>query len=198
MRGRLWADSQKSALALGPSQPAGLPAGDPLQAGPTRITLTLKGDKKKASKVWRLPSGAPVIPEIILRNLEAAMSRFNIRKKKEYVEEAVKYWTLKREARRGAALLKRLQLQMDTFSSVEMTRRNFAGMGAIGKARLDRREEFGDTLLKEMEQLRDILAEVKEREAMKLRDAQMLRDLVDTVYTPLVPLLWPIWEKAAA
>jgi len=39
-----------------------------------------------------------------------------------------KYWTLKREARRGAALLKRLQLQLETFSSMEMTRRDYVAM----------------------------------------------------------------------
>src|SRR4029434_3687229 len=89
-------------------------------------------DKKKgqpAKNVWKLPSGAPIIPQAVYDLVESALARFPIRKRKEFVGEACKYWTLKREARRGAALLKRLQLQMETFSSMELTRRNFAAMG---------------------------------------------------------------------
>ncbi len=61
--------------------------------------------------------------------LKMRLIKFNVRKRKEFVQEACKYWTLKREARRGAALLKRLQLQMEAFSSMEITRSNFRWYG---------------------------------------------------------------------
>ena len=203
MRGRLWADSQQSALAYVPSQPA-LPydAGMGASQPPVpRINLAMGNSNKRkrnqpSKPLWKLPSGAPVIPHVVYNSVESSLQRFMIRKRKEYAAEACKYWTLKREARRGAALLKRLQLQMETFSSMEITRRNFAGMGAAGRTRLQRRIDFATKLLEDVEKLRILCDEVKKREREKLKGAEMLRDVVDAVYFPIVPLLWPILERA--
>ncbi|KAI9675130.1 MAG: nuA3 HAT complex component nto1 [Caeruleum heppii] len=204
MRRRLWADSQQAALSFGSSQPTAAmdSVPDPSRPPLPRLSISLGNNKRKRPQppksIWKLPSGAPVIPQIVYNSVESSLQRFMIRKRKEYAAEACKYWTLKREARRGAALLKRLQLSMETFSSMEITRRNFAGMGAAGRARLQRRIDFATTLLKDVEQLRSLCEEVKSREREKLREAEMLRDVVDTVYFPLSPLLWPIIEKAQA
>jgi NuA3 HAT complex component NTO1 len=119
-----------------------------------------------------------------------------VRKKKEYVAEVCKYWTLKREARRGAALLKRLQLQMDSFSSFEVTRRNYQAQGAAGRARLERRIQFAEHLSRDLERIREICDLVKQRELEKLKDAAILKEIVDIVYFPIPPLLWPILDKA--
>ncbi len=110
--------------------------------------------------------------------------------------EACRYWTLKREARRGAALLKRLQLQMETFSSMELTRRNFSTMGPSGKTRLDRRIEFAETLLRDLEQLKSLSDEVVHREFDKLQEAEIEQDFVDVCYFPIYKLLLPVVEKA--
>ena len=201
MRGRLWADSQQSALA--PQLHATTERGDDTthQTGP-RISLSLGGNKRKRAQppktVWKLPSGAPVIPQVVYNSVESSLQRFTIRRRKEYAAEACKYWTLKREARRGAALLKRLQLQMETFSSMEITRRNFAGMGAAGRLKLQRRIEFALKLRQDVERLRLLCDEVKKREREKLKEVEILKDVVDTVYFPIAPLLWPIMEKAQA
>ncbi|KAI9776942.1 MAG: nuA3 HAT complex component nto1 [Geoglossum umbratile] len=201
MRGRLWADSQQSALA--PQRHMMADHGDDAthQTGP-RISLSLGGNKRKRAQppktVWKLPSGAPVIPQVVYNSVESSLQRFTIRKRKEYAAEACKYWTLKREARRGAALLKRLQLQMETFSSMEITRRNFAGMGAAGRLKLQRRIEFALRLRQDVERLRLLCDEVKKREREKLKEVEILKDVVDIVYFPIAPLLWPIMEKAQA
>src|SRR5436190_1556140 len=127
-------------------------------AATPRITLTVGANKRKRptapKTIWKLPSGAPVIPQAVLNSLIASLQRFTVRQRKQYAEDACKYWTLKREARRGAALLKRLQLQLETFSSMEMTRRNFAGMGVAGSVRLQRRIEFADRLYVDVDRLR--------------------------------------------
>ncbi|KZF25054.1 hypothetical protein L228DRAFT_280324 [Xylona heveae TC161] len=202
MRGRLWADSQQSALALLPSQSqSALPPADDLALlDPSQADSA--GNKRKRNQppksIWKLPSGAPVVPSVVFNAVESSLQRFGIRKRKEYAAEACKYWTLKREARRGAALLKRLQLQMETFSSMEITRRNFAGMGTAGRPKLQRRIDFAEMLLQDVEKLRLLCDEVKKREREKLKDAEMLRDVVDTIYFPLIPLLWPIFDKAVS
>lgn len=202
MRGRVWADSQQSATALVQPQPAIMPEDidDSVQSTVPRINLTIGGNKRRRNPpqkiVWRLPSGAPVIPQVVYNSVESSLIRFGMRKRKEFAAEACKYWTLKREARRGAPLLKRLQLQMETFSSMEITRRNFAGMGAAGRVRLQRRIDFANMLQQDVERLRLLCGEVKKREQEKLNDVEILKTIVDTVYFPITPLLWPIVEKA--
>lgn len=160
------------------------------------------GDKKKGAAVaakpmWRLPSGAPVIPQAVFDIVETALQRFMLRRRREFVSEACRYWTLKREARRGAALLKRLQLQMETFTSMELTRRNFATMGPSGQARLERRIEFAEALLQDLDRLRGITGDVVEREREKLELAQLEQDFVNTCYFPIHQLLSPVVEKAS-
>ncbi|OJJ07036.1 hypothetical protein ASPVEDRAFT_33286 [Aspergillus versicolor CBS 583.65] len=202
MQGRRWGDSQAAALALEPAHALGgaLEDEDGQRTHTPRITLTVGGNKRKRPTaprtIWKLPSGAPVIPQVLLNSVVASLQRFGVRQRKQYAEDACKYWTLKREARRGAALLKRLQLQLETFSSMEMTRRDYTAMGATGYKRLQRRIEFGDRLYHDLDRLRMLCDEVKKREKEKLKDAEMLRSIVDNVYFPIFPLLWPIFEKA--
>ncbi|KAF9638503.1 Zinc finger PHD-type protein [Lasiodiplodia theobromae] len=193
MRGRRWAESQAAAAR---NSSSAMSMDDDMDDS-TQVPGSNKRKRSQSTKgVWRLPSGAPVVPQLVYEKVEGSLVRFNVRKRKEYVAEACKYWTLKREARRGAALLKRLQLQMETFSSMEITRRNFAGMGAAGRPRLHRRIEFAELLEKDMEKVRDLCRLVKEREEKKLDDVDVLKSIVDIVYFPIYPLLWPILEKA--
>ncbi|KAI5291534.1 nuA3 HAT complex component nto1 [Ascosphaera aggregata] len=201
MAGRKWPDSQAAALSLGPYSDEEYEAPENVNpsAQASRLTLTVGGNKRKRTiprTVWKLPSGAPVIPQVILNSLIVSLGRFTVRQRKQYAEDACKYWTLKREARRGAALLKRLQLQLETFSSMEMTRRNFAGMGVAGAVRLQRRIAFANHLYTDVDRVRMLCDEVKKRERDKLKDAEMLRHIVDLVYYPIVDLMWPIFEKA--
>jgi len=55
--------------------------------------------------------GPPIVPAIIVNRIAQYMVRVKIRKKTEFVQLVCRYWSLKREARRGAPLLKRLHLE---------------------------------------------------------------------------------------
>jgi NuA3 HAT complex component NTO1 len=199
MRDRLWADNQASAMALAATHRHAITDHPPDESQMTGAKLSaVLGDKKgqQGKSIWKLPSGAPVIPQAVFDIVEASLQRFNFLKRKEFVSDACRYWTLKREMRRGAALLKRLQLQMETFSSMELTRRNFAAMGHSGKARLTRRIEFAEMLLKDLEQLKSLSKEIVDREQNKLDAAELERDFVDICYFPVHKLLPPVIEKA--
>lgn len=56
-------------------------------------------------------SGPPIIPFYIHTRLWEYVDRVKVRNKKAFVALACRYWSLKREARRGAPLLKRLHLE---------------------------------------------------------------------------------------
>lgn len=197
MRGRRWADSQQSALAPPGPQALGYIEEDAEQEDALAVVSGNKRKRQEMQKaIWRLPSGAPIIPQAVYHNVEKALIRFNIRKRKDFVAEACKYWSLKREARRGASLLKRLQLQMETFTSMEMTRRNFAGMGSIGRPRLQRRVEFAERLEDDMESVRVLCEKIREQQHLKLSDLDILHSLVDLIYFPILPLLATALDKA--
>ncbi|KAF6827307.1 Mst2 complex subunit nto1 [Colletotrichum plurivorum] len=202
MKGRIWADSQATAHTLAANHRHALtehPPDESQMTGAKLASYVGGGDKKKgqaAKQIWKLPSGAPIIPQAVFDIVEQALSRFPFRKRKDFVSEACRYWTLKREARRGAALLKRLQLQMETFSSMELTRRNFAQMGPSGKTRLVRRIEFAEMLLKDLSELKSLSESIVEREQDKLETAELEQEFVDTCYFPISKLLVPVVEKA--
>lgn len=200
MKGRIWADSQAVAQELAAIHRNAITEHPPQESQMLGDKLSGAGDKKKgqSGKIWKLPSGAPVIPQAVFDLVDSGLARFALRKRKEYVAEACRYWTLKRESRRGAALLKRLQLQMESFSSMELTRRDFAAMGPSGKNRLARRIDFADTLLRDLEQLKSLADDIVTREAYKLEAAEMEQDFVDTCYFPIFKLLLPVIGKAEA
>ncbi|KAI1082313.1 bromodomain and PHD finger-containing protein [Whalleya microplaca] len=199
MRDRIWANSQAKAMSIAASHRNAITEHPPDESQMTGAKLlAVLGDKKgqPGKSIWKLPSGAPVIPQAVFEIVEASLQRFNFLKRREFVSDACRYWTLKREMRRGAALLKRLQLQMETFSSMELTRRNFATMGPVGKARLSRRIEFAQALIKDLEQLKVMSQEVVLREQSKLEAAEMEQEFVDTCYFPIHKMLLPVVEKA--
>jgi NuA3 HAT complex component NTO1 len=203
MKHRIWAPSQATALALAATHRNAITEHPPDESQMTgaKLEIAMGGDNRKGGgpagkPPWKLPTGAPVIPLAVYDLVESAMQRFPIRKRKDFVAEACRYWTLKREARRGAALLKRLQLQMETFSSMELTRRNFAAMGPSGKARLSRRVDFAQRLIHDLEQLKRLSDHVVRREQAKLEAAEIELEFVDTCYFPIYKLLQPVLEKA--
>ena len=195
---RKWADSQSAALELGaPPPPDGGLGGD---IGGGEDTIAVSNKRKRNNQPpkmsWRLPSGAPVVPAVVFNSVDTSLTRFTVRKRKEFVEKICRYWTLKREARRGAALLKRLQLQLEGFSTMEVTRRNFAGLGAIGRPRLHRRIEFAELLQTDMRHLTQLCEHTREREELRLKELELLRELLDTVYFPVSALLMPVLQRA--
>lgn len=72
---------------------------------------------RKSSKAARAyartyKTGPPLVPAFIVDKMLAYISKVSLRKKHSVVLSICKYWSLKREARRGAPLLKRLHLEV--------------------------------------------------------------------------------------
>ncbi|KAF3925382.1 Peregrin [Orbilia brochopaga] len=187
-----WGDSQLKALS----------APSTFGSSTQKLTLTLGGKRKRPSTgtgnklIWRLPSGAPVIPQVLYNAIIEAIGRFAVRKPKEYVAEICKYWTLKREARRDASLLKRLQISASSnFTSDEVTKKDYSAMWD-GEEKLKRRLEFAIKLRHDLERIRLLADDIKKREKEKLRQAECLKEMIDAVYFPVTPILSPILERA--
>ncbi|KAH0596144.1 hypothetical protein MHUMG1_06005 [Metarhizium humberi] len=197
MRGRIWADNLAIANVIAAQQRNLLAeTPDSAQGDKEKAASEKKKNEQPPKNMWKLPSGAPIIPQAVFDIVETSIQRFPFRKRKDFLSEACRYWTLKREARRGAGLLKRLQLQMETFSSMELTRRDFSTMGPNGKARLARRIEFAGSILKDLEQLKDLSEKIVQREQMKVDAAEMEDEFVNECYFPVAKHLPLAIEKA--
>jgi NuA3 HAT complex component NTO1 len=68
-------------------------------------------------------TGIPLIPQYIVGKVMDYISKAQMKKKIHVVLSVCKYWSLKREARRGAPLLKRLHLEVnyDPFMDLRCT-----------------------------------------------------------------------------
>lgn len=70
-----------------------------------------KSNKTARAYAKTYKPGPPLVPRIIVNRILQYISRISVRHKPEFVQLVCRYWSLKREARRGAPLLKRLHLE---------------------------------------------------------------------------------------
>jgi hypothetical protein len=84
-------------------------------SGPSATNKTARA----YAKSYRL--GPPLVPAIVITRLTEYISKIVLRKKQLFLLSVCKYWSLKREARRGAPLLKRLHLEVSLGSTLAPT-----------------------------------------------------------------------------
>lgn len=76
----------------------------------TRKTAVTTKTARAHAKSYR--PGPPIVPQMIVNRLIEYIQRVPLGKRQGFVERLCRYWSLKREARRGAPLLKRLHLEV--------------------------------------------------------------------------------------
>jgi hypothetical protein len=81
-----------------------------------QVTHSVENKNSKAARAYNhtYTDTAPVAPAYIMEKLSSVLARQKgtMRKKQELIATICKYWSLKRESRRGAPLLKRLHLEV--------------------------------------------------------------------------------------
>ncbi|THU93626.1 hypothetical protein K435DRAFT_757245 [Dendrothele bispora CBS 962.96] len=134
--------------------------------------------------------GPPLVPAIIVERIMQYIQKVSLRKKYEFLLLTARYWSLKREARRGAPLLKRLHLEPWTASN--------------GSGRLQSEEER-EMKLQQLRRLRQDLADVRglteltrKRESRKLKQMETIRDVLDHSLFYHEPILRKALERLAA
>ncbi|KAK9451812.1 PHD-zinc-finger like domain-containing protein [Limtongia smithiae] len=132
------------------------------RTGPTKdvVESTVSAEEheeqpKGATRVvWKTNLGAPVVPHVIYRRVCDAVAVYGIVKRKEAVATLCRYWSLKKELRRGATLLRRLQV-----ASESMPDKEFRDAAAAA-----RKLEFARVLREDLAKLVRMAEVVVERE----------------------------------
>ncbi|SAM86156.1 related to Peregrin (Bromodomain and PHD finger-containing protein 1) [Ustilago bromivora] len=120
--------------------------------------------------------GPPLVPAYIANRVLEYITKIHLRKKTTAVQLIARYWSLKREARRGAPLLKRLHLEPWTASSSNKEQT---------EAQKAKKLHFLRSIRGDLERVRMLVEQVRKREKEKLRQAQEIRNsLVEPVFFP--------------
>lgn len=120
-------------------------------------------------------TGIPLVPQYIVTRVMDYIGKVTLRKKPHVVLAICKYWSLKREARRGAPLLKRLHLEPWTTAT-----------SAAQQTEEDRLRK-----LEYLKHLRHDLGKLKEKaDAMKQRELVRIQQIEDAIQQ-LASILYP-------
>ncbi|GAN10613.1 bromodomain and PHD finger-containing protein 3 isoform X5 [Mucor ambiguus] len=132
-------------------------------------------------------TGAPIAPDIILAKIDnLPCVRFSgIRKRPQAVTAIAHYWSLKRESRRGAPLLKRLHLEPWTA---------YSKYTAGEDDQLVRKTVI--TLLRtDLEKVRMLSEQVQKRERLKLEQTKKQKAYLEMIFYPLEHVIQPILNQ---
>ncbi|KAF7309481.1 Bromodomain containing protein [Mycena indigotica] len=133
--------------------------------------------------------GPPLVPASILERIQIYVNRVNIRKKPEFLAMMCRYWSLKREARRGAPLLKRLHLEPWTAST---------NTNMDGEEEKQMKLEQLQHLRTDLEALRNLTELTRRRETRKLKQAELINEVIAQALFPHMPRLRAAFTKIVA
>ncbi|CAE7074932.1 unnamed protein product [Rhizoctonia solani] len=141
---------------------------------------------KKAPRTQIQTTGPPLVPSVIVDRIQEHIHRINFRKKRPFLLAVCKYWSLKRDARRGAPLLKRLHLEPWATSAATRLQTD------------EDKLKYLDNLTKlrnDLERVRQLAGLVRQREVEKQSQAQMVESLVTSYLLPFDAELRKVYEK---
>lgn len=142
--------------------------------------LATGSQTSKSARAYRksYSSGPPLVPQVIFQRLMDYSSKLKCAQRKVVINMICKYWSLKREARRGAPLLKRLHLEPWT-----------AANPASHVSEADRRRKYGLLIAvrQDLQQIKNLAAMVCKREKMKLRKVEIQKEIIEKTLFPVYP-----------
>ncbi|KAG4305403.1 hypothetical protein PORY_000959 [Pneumocystis oryctolagi] len=132
----------------------------------------------------------PLIPVYIQHKILNYIHRFPIRKKAVFITDICKYWSLKRESRRNASLIKRLQLKIENETAY-----------TLSSDQLLQRIKFAKNLKNDLKKILELIDAVKKREEEKKKISYYLETVTDCLYFPITHVIKNIlnsierWDK---
>ncbi|GAN06834.1 conserved hypothetical protein [Mucor ambiguus] len=154
-------------------------------------TKLLPTSKAARAHQHQYTAGAPIAPEYVLDKLEnlPCVRQAKIKKKSNLIASVCRYWSLKRESRRGAPLLKRLHLEPWTASSSELKQ------SEVEKAQ---KASSMMSLRADLEKVRMLTEQVQKRERHKLDRVRKQKAYLEMILYPVEFIVHPILRQLMA
>ncbi|KAI9360901.1 PHD-zinc-finger like domain-containing protein [Pilaira anomala] len=150
------------------------------------VTQLLPASKAARAHQHEYSAGAPIAPDYILNkleNLKAVRTATHLKKKSLAIASICRYWSLKRESRRGAPLLKRLHLEPWTASASQLKQ------SEVEKAQ---KASSMITLRADLDKLRLLTEQVQKREKYKLDKIRKQKAYLEMILYPIELVIQPI------
>ncbi|KAG6889771.1 hypothetical protein C0995_014698 [Termitomyces sp. Mi166 len=149
---------------------AAFSADEMLQDSPSHNAKLAKSARAYA-KTYK--PGPPLVPAIVVDRIDFYVRRFKVTKRTPTIQMMCRYWSLKREARRGAPLLKRLHLEPWTASA--------GGKLQTEEEKIMKLDQLNH-LLYDLEGLKDLTFSTKKRERWKLEQIRAISNVLDNSF----------------
>ncbi|KAF5379335.1 hypothetical protein D9757_007638 [Collybiopsis confluens] len=130
--------------------------------------------------------GPPLVPAIIVDRITQYVAKISVRRRSDFLLMVCKYWSLKREARRGAPLLKRLHLEPWTASGSGKMQSEEERIMKLGHLRHLEQDLF---------KLRELAALTWQRESRKLQQIEVVQNILSQSIYPHEPRLRLAFER---
>ncbi|KAG5355900.1 NuA3 HAT complex component NTO1 [Yarrowia sp. B02] len=142
----------------------------------------------EAYPTWKTPAGTPLLPKLIIDRICEALGPFKIAHCRKFVTMVARYWALKREFKRGAALIKRLNIALENSQAVASTQL---------ESLEDRQKRYRDTigLINELERVKVRVELLAEREAIKFDYVKAQGELMRTLLLPVTNLCLKLCDE---
>uniref|UniRef100_A0A4W5RIV0 Bromodomain containing 1 n=1 Tax=Hucho hucho TaxID=62062 RepID=A0A4W5RIV0_9TELE len=166
----------------------------PLKEEKTRgADALMKGRKMKSKKVEPEKEVPPVaVPSFSPQRLNTILNRVSMQKKKAFVELALNYWTLKRQARNGVPLIRRLQSSQQSYQKTHAAQPKESEEES--RALKEQLKEW-HRLRHDLERARLLLELIRKREKLKREEMKLQQSLLEVQLTPFSILLKSVLEQ---
>ncbi|KAG7094890.1 hypothetical protein E1B28_005697 [Marasmius oreades] len=145
-----------------------------------KMEFTSKLSKSARAYAKSYKPGPPLIPAIIVDRISQYITKIVLRKKLDFLHLMCRYWSLKREARRGAPLLKRLHLE--PWTATNGSQMQSEEQRAIKLDLLQR-------LRQNLEKAKSMVELTRKREIKKRQQAEVIQDVLsECLFTHEPPL----------
>ncbi|GAA5811396.1 hypothetical protein MFLAVUS_004831 [Mucor flavus] len=153
------------------------------------VTQLLPASKAARAHQHEYSAGAPIAPDYILHkleNLKKVLQATHLKKKQLAIASICRYWSLKRESRRGAPLLKRLHLEPWTASASQLKQTE------VEKAH---KASSMIMLRADLDKLRLLSEQVQKREKYKLDKIRKQKAYLEMILYPVELVLQPVLDQ---
>ncbi|KAF9269421.1 hypothetical protein L218DRAFT_993471 [Marasmius fiardii PR-910] len=148
------------------------------ESGEMEYTSKLSKSARAYAKSYK--PGPPLIPAIIVDRISQYITKIAIRKRLEFLHLMCRYWSLKREARRGAPLLKRLHLEPWTAAN---------GSQIQSEEHRTIKLDLLRRLQEDLQKAKAMVELTRKREIKKRQQAEVIRDVLsESLFRHELPL----------